>query len=107
MKNRKRKKKRGLAVHEETGKGLLDTELCVEDDESEADGEGIVAGAALEKLADGGEGGFMCIVVGSKIRAGPWSGRRVSSERGHGMQSNLDQILSYKVEASGKATRCT
>ena len=89
MRDWKRDKKRRLAVHEETWKSLLDAELCVEDDEPEADWEGIVAGAALEKLADGSERGFVCIVVGSKIRASPWSGRRLSSERGHGRMRSL------------------
>lgn len=46
-------------IEEETLEGLLYVELCVEDDESEADWECVVAGASFEKDADGIQG---CVV---------------------------------------------
>ena len=61
----------GRTIEQQTLEGLLYVELCVEDDEPEADGEGVVAGAALEEAADGAEGGVVCGDVGG----GPVSGR--------------------------------
>jgi len=46
-------------IQEETLEGLLDIELCVEDDEAEGDRECIVAGVALEKVADGVDVGIV------------------------------------------------
>jgi len=54
---------RGInTIEEETLESLLDGELRVEDDESEGDGEGVVAGVAAEKAADGGDGNVMQIM---------------------------------------------
>lgn len=50
------------AIEEKTLESLLDGELRVEDDEPEGDGEGVVAGVATEKAADGGDGKVMQVM---------------------------------------------
>lgn len=50
------------AIKEQALKGLLDVELCIEDDEAEGDGEGVVGGMKLEKGADGVEGSVVGVV---------------------------------------------
>lgn len=51
-------------IEKETLESLFYIQLCVEDDEAEADGEGIVGGVALEEGADCGEGGVMGVLGG-------------------------------------------
>ena len=91
---RKRQERRTNTVEKETLKSLLDGELCIEDDEPERDGEGVVAGVATEKAADGGDGEVV-EVVGGEERLGSRTPtpRRPSPddfgrERGHGRFSS-------------------
>ena len=72
--------KRGNTIEEEALEGLLDLELGVEDYEPEADGEGVVGGAALEVVPDSressivaflGEGGQMGDGAGAARGATP------------------------------------
>lgn len=58
----KRENSRINTIEEKTLKSLLDGELRVEDDEPEGDGEGVVAGVATEKAADGGDGKVMQVM---------------------------------------------
>jgi len=55
-------------VEKEALEGLLYVELCVEDDQPEADGESVVAGAAFEEAADGIQGGVVGLL---EMRDGP------------------------------------
>lgn len=65
-------------IEEETLEGLFHVELCVEDDEPEADWKCVVASATLEKVSDGIEG-VVVRFLGEKLRARPGSaGRRLS-----------------------------
>lgn len=58
----KREDWRRNTIEEETLESLLDGELRVEDDESEGDGKGVIAGVAAEKAANGGDGNVVQVM---------------------------------------------
>lgn len=58
----------GHTVEEEALEGLFDGELGVEDDEPEADGEGVVASVTSEEVSDSGDAVFVEVVGGMVMR---------------------------------------
>lgn len=103
-------------IEEETLQGLLYVELGVKDDEPEADGECVVAGASLEEVADGGQGGVVGLLGldGREMRsvsrsAGGWLalwrswGLRGGERRGHrrGQRRGVQRMCKTTPGAGG------
>ena len=79
-------RRRDDTIEQETLESLLDVELCVENNESERNGESVVACMRLEKVADGDDGGIVSVLrMGHRLaaRRGPsaGAGRGVHDDR--------------------------